>query len=55
MSKRRTSQPGRVGNPELVAALQGLRRSNAAGKHADRRDRRARTRAASRARAMGEW
>jgi hypothetical protein len=33
----------------------GKRTSNAAGKHADKRTRRARTRSASKARAMKEW
>lgn len=36
----------------IVARLQGLRFSGAAGKHKDRRTKRARTRAASKARAM---
>lgn len=36
-----------VANPLMAAALRGLRSSGAAGAHADRRTRRARTRSAS--------
>lgn len=36
-----------VANPLMAAAMRGLRASNAAGTHADRRTRRARTRSAS--------
>lgn len=39
-------------HPEQLRQRQELRRSGAAGKHADRRDRRVRTRQASKARAM---
>ena len=39
----------------LAVRLQGLRFSGAAGKHKDRRDKRARTRAASKARAMKDY
>ena len=42
-------------NLALAQAMVGKRTSNAAGKHADRRNKRARTRAASKARAMREW
>jgi hypothetical protein len=41
--------------PEQVQALQGLRASGAAGKHADRRTKRNRTRAAQRRNALKEW
>ena len=39
-------------HPEQVRRMQELRRSGAAGKHADRRTRRVRTRGASKARAI---
>lgn len=42
-------------NRALAIAMVGKRTSNAAGKHADKRTKRARTRSAQRARAMGEW
>jgi hypothetical protein len=42
-------------HPEQVRAMQELRRSGAAGKHADRRSKRVRTRGAAKARAMREW
>jgi len=38
--------------PEYVAKMQGIRRSNASGKHLDRRTRRNRTRGAARAHAI---
>lgn len=41
-----------TGSPDYVARIQGLRRSGAAGSHSSRADRRARTRAASRDRAV---
>lgn len=53
MGKRRKS-PG-VGNMPLLRAMLGKRSSGAAGKHADRRDRRARTRGAAKQRAMRDW
>jgi hypothetical protein len=37
-----------VANPQLAAAMRGLRSSGAAGIHADKRTRRERTRAAAR-------
>ena len=40
---------------DYVQAMVGLRSSNAAGKHADKRDKRARTRAAKAARALKDW
>jgi len=40
------------GNKPLMVAMTGKRFSNAAGKHGDKRDKRARTRGASRARAL---
>lgn len=43
-----------TGNKPLMRAMQDKRRSNAAGKHADRRTRRTRSRAAQRARAIRE-
>lgn len=39
-------------NPDLARAMVGKRSSNAAGKHRDKRTKRARTRAAARHRAM---
>ena len=39
-------------NPEMHRAMMGKRTSNAAGTHRDRRDRRARTRAARKRRAL---
>jgi hypothetical protein len=41
-------------SPEQVRAMQELRRSGAAGKHADKRSKRARTRGAAKARAIRE-
>lgn len=38
-----------------VAQVQDLRRSGAAGKHADRRTKRQRTRAAIKSRALRDW
>jgi hypothetical protein len=43
-----------TGNKPLMRAMQGKRLSNAAGKHADRRTRRVRTRAAAKRRAVQE-
>lgn len=40
---------------EEVRRMQELRRSGAAGKHADRRTKRSRTRRAQRERAMRDW
>jgi len=40
---------------EQVRAMQELRRSGAAGKHADKRSKRVRTRGAATARAVREW
>lgn len=42
-------------NPALAQAMVEKRRSNAAGKHSDKRTKRARTRSAAKARAMKEW
>lgn len=56
MKANKYQQLGVVGaNLALAQAMQGLRRSNAAGKHADKRTKRARTRSAAKARAMKEW
>lgn len=41
-------------DPARLQAIQDRRRSSAAGKHGDRRTRRNRTRATTRARAIGE-
>jgi hypothetical protein len=41
--------------PEALRATQERRRSGAAGKHADRRDKRVRTRSAAKRRALKEW
>jgi hypothetical protein len=41
--------------PEQVQATQELRRSGAAGKHADRRTKRTRTRAAQRRQSLKDW
>lgn len=43
-----------VANPERAKAMHGLRSSNAAGTHADRRTARARSRQAARVRAIRE-
>lgn len=43
-----------TGNKPMMRALLGKRSSNAAGKHQDRRRRRARTRSAARDRAIKE-
>lgn len=42
-------------NPARAQAMVEKRRSNAAGKHADKRTKRARTRGAAKARALKEW
>lgn len=42
-------------NPARAQAMVEKRRSNAAGKHADKRTKRVRTRSAAKARAMKEW
>lgn len=44
----------KVGNLDMTRAMIGKRSSNAAGKHADKRTKRARTRAAATARAIKE-
>lgn len=44
-----------MGNIEYAQAMLGLRQSNAAGKHADKRDKRTRTRSAQKVRAMRDW
>lgn len=49
---RRTAKPGAGANRAMALAMVGKRTSSAAGKHADKRDKRARTRSAQRARAM---
>lgn len=53
MARSKSQKAGHEPDP-IVARLQALRFSGAAGKHKDRRTRRARTRAASKARAMKE-
>ena len=40
---------------EYVQAILGLRSSNAAGKHSDKRDKRARTRSAQLRRTLKDW
>jgi hypothetical protein len=45
----------RTANPAMAEAMRGLRSSGAAGTHADKRERRARTRAARRERVLREW
>lgn len=52
-SKKQSGLPG-MGNFALASAMQEKRRSGAAGVHADKRDKRARTRAAAKARALKE-
>jgi hypothetical protein len=47
MAKHTGKHIAGIANPEMAAALRGLRSSNAAGVHADRRARRARTRSAA--------
>lgn len=42
-------------NEALAYAMVGKRTSSAAGKHADKRDKRTRTRGAKKARAMKDW
>lgn len=54
MSKRKERGLPEMGNERLAAAMLELRRSNAATRHADKRTRRARTRAAAKARALKE-
>jgi len=44
-----------IANPAYALAIAELRRSNASGTHADKRTRRARTRSASKRRALGEY
>lgn len=56
MAKTKIKMPVTVrASDEYVQAMVGLRTSNAAGKHADKRDKRARTRAAKAARALKDW
>lgn len=56
MAKTKIKMPVTVrASDEYVQAMVGLRSSNAAGKHADKRDKRARTRAAKTARALKDW
>lgn len=47
MAKHTGKHVAGVANPEMAAAMRGLRSSNAAGTHADKRTRRARTRSAA--------
>jgi hypothetical protein len=51
MARSKSRKAGHVPDP-IVARLQGLRFSGAAGKHKDKRTKRQRTRAAAKARAM---
>jgi hypothetical protein len=44
-----------VANRALAVAMVGKRTSNAAGKHADKRSKRVRTRSAAKARALKEY
>ena len=53
MTKSKSRKEGHEPDP-LTVGLQQLRFSNAAGKHRDKRYKRARTRAAAKARAMKE-
>lgn len=56
MAKTKIKMPVTVrASDEYVQAMVGLRTSNAAGKHADKRDKRTRTRAAKTARALKDW
>jgi hypothetical protein len=50
--QRKTPGLAGMGNSAMHAALVGLRTSGAAGTHADKREKRARTRSASKARAI---
>lgn len=53
---KKTKMPVTVrASDEYVQAMVGLRSSNAAGKHADKRTKRARTRTAQTARALKDW
>lgn len=52
---RTTSKPYAGENKALMVAMVGKRSSSAAGKHADKRDKRARTRSAQRARVLKDW
>jgi hypothetical protein len=55
-TKVRTANVRYIGeNFAYAQAMVEKRRSNAAGKHLDKRTRRARTRSAAKARAMKEW
>ncbi|WP_159600862.1 hypothetical protein [Agromyces humi] len=42
-------------NPEYAQAMRELRRSSAAGSHADKRSKRARTRSAAKSRAVSDY
>lgn len=53
--KTKTVPVAGMGNFDYAQAMLGLRQSNAAGKHADKRDKRARTRSAQKVRAMRDW
>lgn len=55
VAKRKNIPVAGMGNIEYAQAMLGLRQSNAAGKHADKRDKRARTRSAQKVRAMKDW
>lgn len=55
MSKHKTRYGYLPMTDEQLRAVQELRRSGAAGKHRDKRDKRARTRGASKARAMRDF
>lgn len=51
-----TDRPSKGANPAMAAAMRDLRRSNAAGTHADKRTRRQRSRAdARRASIREQW
>lgn len=50
----RKAKTHKVGNFALAMAMQEKRRSGAAGKHANKADKRARTRSAAKARALRE-
>ena len=55
MAKRKKTQTAASRNLPYIRAMLGKWTSGAAGKHADRRDKRTRTRAAKRTRALGDW
>lgn len=55
MSRTDHPRPPKGANPAMAAAMRDLRRSNAAGTHADRRTKRQRSRNAAKRAAIAEW